>query len=108
MTIKIILALLHELVETIRKNYSIKNYTALKNNLKILRDDLDFNFENLYDDEKKDLEKIQYETLIHFDMYVEALEYSGIFDKNNNQYLRSNRNNYFNYFEELKAREEDI
>ena len=41
-------------------------------------------------------------------MYVEALEYSGMFDKNNKQYLKSNKQNYFNYFEELKAREEDI
>ena len=41
-------------------------------------------------------------------MYVEALEYSGMYVKNNNQYLKSNKQNYFNYFEELKAREEDI
>ncbi len=41
-------------------------------------------------------------------MYIEALEYSGMYDKNNNQYLKSNKQNYFNYFEELKAREEDI
>ena len=41
-------------------------------------------------------------------MYVEALENSGFFYKKNNQYLKSDKNNYFNYFQELKSREEDI
>lgn len=80
----------------------------LKTDFQFLKNDKEFNFDNLEDDEKQDLERIHYETFIHFDMFVEALEYSGFFYKKNNQYLKSNKNNYFNYFQELKSREEDI
>jgi hypothetical protein len=80
----------------------------IRTDFQLLKSDKEFNFDNLEEDEKQDLEKIQYETYIHFDMYVEALENSGFFYKKNNQYLKSNKNNYFNYFQELKSREEDI
>jgi hypothetical protein len=80
----------------------------IRTDFQLLKSDKEFNFDNLEEDEKQDLERIQYETYIHFDMYVEALENSGFFYKKNNQYLKSNKNNYFNYFQELKSREEDI
>ena len=80
----------------------------IRTDFQLLKSDKEFNFDNLEEDEKQDLEKIQYETYIHFDMYVEALENSGFFYEKNDQYLKSNKNNYFNYFQELKSREEDI
>ena len=77
----------------------------IRTDFQLLKSDKEFNFDNLEEDEKQDLEKIQYETYIHFDMYVEALENSGFFYKKNNQYLKRHKINYFNYFQEYKPRE---
>ena len=57
-----------------------------------IRSEKEFSLNELSEEEKKvfyylnstqDLEKIQYETFIKLDMYVEALENSGIFYRNN-------------------------
>ena len=58
--------------------------------------------------EKEDLEQIQYETYIRLDMYVEALEYSGKFNKDNGMFLKSGEEYYDNFCKELNNRNENI
>ena len=63
---------------------------------------------HLKEQEKIDLEKIQYETYIKLDMYVEALENSGKFNLENGMYLKSGKNYYNRFKEELNSRNENI
>ena len=51
----------------------------------------------LTDEEKIELEKIQYETYIKLDMYVEALENSGKFNLDNGMFLKSGIDYYNNF-----------
>ena len=62
----------------------------------------------LTDEEKIELEKIQYETYIKLDMYVEALESSGKFNLDNGMFLKSGIDYYNNFNEELNRRNENI
>ena len=41
-------------------------------------------------------------------MYVEALENSGIFNKDNGMYLKSGKEYYLNFYRELNSRNENI
>ena len=54
------------------------------------------------------MEKIQYETYIKLDMYVEALENSGKFNLENGMYLKSGKNYYKTFKDELNRRNENI
>ena len=54
------------------------------------------------------MEKIQYETYIKLDMYVEALENSGKFNLENGMYLKSGKNYYNHFKDELNSRNENI
>ncbi len=64
--------------------------------------------EKLSEEEKIELEKIQYETYIKLDMYVQALENSGKFNLDNGMYLKSGKDYYTNFNEELNRRNETI
>ena len=60
------------------------------------------------DEERIELERIQYETYVKLDMYVEALENSGKFNLNNGMFLKSGQDYYNNFNEELNKRNENI
>lgn len=67
------------------------------------------NLNDLTQEEKEDLERIQYETYIRLDKYVEALENSGKFSVNDSLHtIKSSKNNYNQFYNELRNREEDI
>ena len=84
------------------------NYEKVKSLIEQIRGENEHNLSKLHEDEKIDLEKIQYETYIHLDMYVEALENSGIFNKDNGMYLKSGEQYYQNFYRELNSRNENI
>ena len=60
------------------------------------------------DEERIELERIQYETYVKLDMYVEALENSGKFNLDNGMFLKSGQDYYNNFNEELIKRNENI
>ena len=60
------------------------------------------------DEERIELERIQYETYVKWDMYVEALENSGKFNLDNGMFLKSGQDYYNNFNEELNKRNENI
>ena len=60
------------------------------------------------DEERIELERIQYETYVKLDMYVEALENSGKFNLDNGMFLKSGKDYYNNFKEELNKRNENI
>ena len=84
------------------------NYEKVKSLIEQIRGENEHNLSKLHEDEKIDLEKIQYETYIKLDMYVEALENSGKFNLENGMYLKSGRDYYHNFKEELNNRNENI
>ena len=60
------------------------------------------------DEERIELERIQYETYVKLDMYVEALENSGKFNLDNGMFLKSGQDYYNIFNEELNKRNENI
>ena len=60
------------------------------------------------DEERIELERIQYETYVKLDMYVEALENSGKFNLDNGMFLKSGQDYYNTFNEELNKRNENI
>ena len=84
-------------------------FEKVKNLIEQIRDEEEeYNLSKLTDEEKIDLEQIQYETYINLDMYVEALENSGKFNRENGMYLKSGEQYYENFYKELNKRNENI
>ena len=65
------------------------------------------NLSKLTGEEKIELEKIQYETYIKLDMYVEALENSGKFNLDNGMFLKSGID-YYNNFKYIRSLEYNL
>ena len=98
----------HEKVNIIKELFINGNYEKVKELIELLRDDEEDNLSKLTEEEKIDLERIQYETYIKLDMYVEALENSGKFNLDNGMFLKSGKDYYNNFKEELNKRNENI
>ena len=98
----------HEKVNIIKELFINGNYEKVKELIEQLRDEDEDNLSKLTEEEKIDLERIQYETYIKLDMYVEALENSGKFNLDNGMFLKSGKDYYNNFKEELNKRNENI
>ena len=99
---------MHEKVEKIKELFENNKYESVKALIEQIRAEKEYNLSILTNEEKIDLEQIQYKTYIHLDMYVEALENSGIFNKDNGMYLKSGEQYYQNFYRELNSRNENI
>ena len=103
----------HNNVTKIKEIYNKKpiNYKIIKDILENIKDDEleGIKIENILTEEEKNyLENMQYETYIKLDMFVEALEHCGKFQKNNTKFIKSSEYLYQKYYDDLKQREEDI
>jgi len=103
----------HNNVKKIKEIYNKNqiNYKLIKELLEDIKDNEQegIKIENILNEEEKNyLESIQYETYIKLDMFVEALEHSGKFQKNNTNFIKSSEYLYEKYYDDLKQREEDI
>ena len=99
---------IYEKVDLIKDLFEKGKYEKVKSLIEEIRDKEEYNLSKLTEQEKIDLEKIQYETYIKLDMYVEALENSGKFNLENGMYLKSGKNYYDNFKAELNSRNENI
>ena len=95
-------------MQTIKQLFENNSFEKVKKLIEQIREEEDYNLKTLTDKEKEDLEQIQYETYIKLDMYVEALEYSGKFNKDNGMFLKSGEEYYDNFCKELNKRNENI
>ena len=66
------------------------------------------NLSKLSEEERIDLEQMQYETYTNLDMYVEALENAGKFNEDNGMFVKSGEEYYTNFYKELNRRNESI
>lgn len=97
-------------IEEIYNKHPI-NYKLIKEILENIKDNESegIKIENILNEQEKNyLESIQYETYIKLDMFVEALEHSGKFQKNTTKFIKSSEYLYEKYYDDLKQREEDI
>mgnify|MGYP003571610251 CR=1 FL=1 len=95
-------------MQTIKQLFENNSFEKVKKLIEQIREEEDYTLKTLTDEEKEDLEQIQYETYIKLDMYVEALEYSGKFNKDNGMFLKSGEEYYDNFCQELNKRNENI
>ena len=95
-------------MQTIKQLFENNSFEKVKKLIEQIREEEDYNLKTLTDKEKEDLEQIQYETYIKLDMYVEALEYSGKFNKDNGMFLKSGEEYYDNFCPELNKRNQNI
>ena len=97
-------------LEFIEQKYH-KNIKQIKEILENIKDNESegIKIENILNEQEKNyLESIQYETYIKLDMFIEALEHSGKFQKNTKKFIKSSEYLYEKYYDDLKQREEDI
>ena len=95
-------------MQTIKQLFENNSFEKVKKLIEQIREEEEYTLKTLTDEEKEDLEQIQYETYIKLDMYVEALEYSGKFNKDNGMFLKSGEEYYDNFCKELNKRNENI
>ena len=95
-------------MQTIKQLFENNSFEKVKKLIEQIREEEEYTLKTLTDEEKEDLEQIQYETYIKLDMYVEALEFSGKFNKDNGMFLKSGEEYYDNFCKELNKRNENI
>ena len=79
--------------------------------LKILADNIKENRSNLYMislEDKIKLERLQYEIYVNLGMYVEALDASGLFCKNDEICVKSDEKLYEKFLTEVNERNEEL
>ena len=99
---------MNEKVNIIKGLFESGNYEKVKTLIEELRNETEDNLSKLSKEEKIELENIQYETYTKLDMYVEALENSGKFNLDNGMFLKSGKEYYKKFKEELNIRNENI